>query len=377
MMRRVHKFTVMLDADDVLLSCIGQAVEWANRDYNFNPPLAIDEVTQWDPSGKRTDVIFRYFKREDFFEAQQPLEGAKEFVRKLSKIAEVFLVTAIPAEFTGIRFKQLKRFFKEIPEKNFIPAYRKDVVQADFLLDDGAHNILASNATYPVLLRRPWNQHMTGILAVNNYDEFLNLFTVICNSYSPKQPSFRSPTILALVAPSASGKTAIAEELIKNPGIEKPKSTTTRDPRLGEDPNSYHFVSDEEFERLKKNNELAEFSTYANAQYGSEITSINEILDHGRHCVIPIDISGAMALKMQYRTVLIYIKRNKEDIYKSMIQRINDGMMAEKDFLNRMLAIDAEKKNEQLCDYVVDNDDTIESAADSILEVLRLKQKEE
>lgn len=373
MMRRVHKFTVMLDADDVLLSCIGQAIEWANRDYAFNPPLAIEEVTQWDPSGKRTDVIFQYFKREDFFEAQQPLQGAQEFVRKLSKIAEVFLVTAIPAEFTGIRFKQLKRFFKEIPEKNFIPAYRKDVVQADFLLDDGAHNILASNATYPVLLRRPWNQHMTGILAVNNYDEFINLFDVICDSYSSRTPSFRSPTILALVGPSASGKTAIADELVMNQKIEKPRSVTTREPRQGESPEAYHFTSDEEFEMMKRKGELAEFSSYANAQYGSEIASINEILRAGKHCVIPIDISGAMALKMQYRTVIIYVKRNKEDIYMSMVKRMKDGNTTDKDYVKRMLAIDAEKKNEQLCDYIVDNDDTVESAADSILEVLRLK----
>lgn len=373
MMRRVHKFKVMLDADDVLLACIGQALEWANRDYNFNPPLTIDEVTQWDPCGKRTDVIFQYFKREDFFEAQQPLEGAQEFVKKLSKIAEVFLVTAIPAEFTGIRFKQLKKFFKEIPEKNFIPAYRKDVVQADFLLDDGAHNILASNATYPVLLRRPWNQHMTGILAVNSYDEFLNLFEVICDSYSPRTPSFRCPTVLALVAPSASGKTAIADELVKNPKIEKPKSVTTREPRQGEDLNAYHFTSDERFEEMKKNGELAEFSSYANAQYGSEISSINEILRAGKHCVIPIDISGAMALKMQYRTVIIYVKRNKENIYMSMAQRMKNGVSSDEDYVKRMLAIDAEKNNEQLCDYIVENDSTIENAADSILEVLRLK----
>lgn len=54
---------------------------------------------------------------------------------------------------------------------------------------------------------------------------------------------------------------------------------------------------------------------------------------------------------------------------------MDDGMITEDDFLNRMLAIDAEKKNERLCDYVLDNDGTIESAADSILEVLRLKQK--
>ena len=46
------------------------------------------------------------------------------------------------------------------------------------------HNVFRSNAAYPILMRRPWNQHATGMLAVNTYDEFLKLVEVITKSYS-------------------------------------------------------------------------------------------------------------------------------------------------------------------------------------------------
>ena len=47
---------------------------------------------------------------------------------------------------------------------------RKDKLDVDILFDDGMHNILKSNAAYPILMRRPWNQSASGMLAVNNYD---------------------------------------------------------------------------------------------------------------------------------------------------------------------------------------------------------------
>ena len=362
------RFRVGLDVDDVLLPCVELAVEWANRDYHFEPPITMDEVKTWSKSGTRTD-----FNRLDFFEAQTPLEGAKEFVRKLSKRAEVFAVTAIKPIYMGIRSAQLTKFFPEIPEVNYIPAYRKDVVELDFLLDDGAHNILASNVKYPVLFRRPWNANMTGTLAVNSYDEFLNLIDCIKESYMDNNISFSRPTVIALIGPSGSGKSAIAAELLKNERFDKPVSATTRKPRSGEAENTYHFVTDEEFTQMMHDQKFAETTVYAGKRYGVELASINNVLKNGKHCVIPIDVSGAMALKMQYRTCLVYIKRNRLSIIRTLIQRVMDGQSTPDDVSQRIVALDDEKQNECICDFTLPNDGTLDEAMQRLLHTMRIK----
>lgn len=366
-LKKTHKFKIGLDVDDVLLPCIEQAIEWANRDYSFNPPITMNEIKNWNPCGSRSDVIFEYFKKEEFFRSQKPFPGARYFVKKLSRIVEVFIITAIAPEFTDIRAEQIREFFPDVPRENFIPISRKDVIDLDFIFDDGAHNILASNVKYPVLRRRPWNQEMTGILAANSYEEFLNLVECIQNTYVDESMDFKKPTILALVGPSGSGKSAIASELLKCDKFEAPISVTTRPKRLVDEENRYEHVSEEEFLESLNNGDFAETTVYAGHHYGTKTSSFNDILRRGKHCVIPIDISGAMTLRMQYRTCIIYIKRNRKDVINTLLKRLVENPTSIDDITRRIVSIDDEKKNENLSDFILDNNRNIDDAVYDIL----------
>ena len=117
-MNRHYRMSVALDVDDLLLECIPYAIKLANEKYKFNPPISIHEVNRWGKLGSRADVIFEYFNQAEFYQNQPVIEGAKEFVRKLTKIAEVFISTSIPPEFMGIRAKRLMEEFPEIPVEN-------------------------------------------------------------------------------------------------------------------------------------------------------------------------------------------------------------------------------------------------------------------
>ena len=62
-------------------------------------------------------------------------------------------------------------------------------------------------ALFPVLMRRPWNNDVTGLLSVNNLEDFLQLIHQIKNSIAGITNELHTPAVIALVGPSGSGKT--------------------------------------------------------------------------------------------------------------------------------------------------------------------------
>jgi len=228
---RNFKYSVALDVDDVLMPCVSLACKMVNEKYGTN--LQESDITQWEVGETEYgEKLQEFFQDPEFYKHQVPYEGSQEFVRKLSRKMEIFIVTAVPANVISTRIAQIKKYFPQIETENIIPASRKDVINVDFALDDRSHNILTSNAKYPVLFRRPWNQNITGVLSVQSYDEFLNIIDCVKTSYAEPFIGFSRPTVLALVGPSGSGKTTILDELIKNEKIDKPVSATTRKRRI-------------------------------------------------------------------------------------------------------------------------------------------------
>ena len=369
-MNRKFRLSTALDIDDLLMECIPYAIRLANEKYKFDPPLTIYEVDHWGELGTRADVIFEFFKDPEFFRNQPAIEGAKEFVRKLSEMTEVFVSTSVYPEFMGIRAQRIAEEFPEIPADHVYMGSRKDKIDVDILFDDGMHNVLRSNATYPVLLRRPWNQDATGVLAVNNYDEFLKLVEVISDSYSiRRRKKENNPGILVLVGPSGSGKNEIARELMASTDAFRKLASYTTDGTVGlQGGEWYHYVSLDAFRAMQDSGEVFESTMYAGHCYGSCKSDVREILDSGKHVLTVMDICGAMALKTHFDNVTtVYVKRSK----RSLVAAVLEKNLQNEEKVSRLLALDAETKNEEICDYVVSGDDP-KKAAEQILTGLDL-----
>lgn len=366
-MSRRFRMTTALDVDDVLLECIPYAIKLANEKYNFDPPLTIYEIDRWGKLGTRADVIFEFFT-EEFFRTQPVITGAKEFVRKLSQMTEVFICTSVYPQFMSIRAEVIMREFPEIPPENIYMGTRKEKLNVDILFDDGMHNVMKSNAAYPILMRRPWNQSATGMLAVNNYDEFLKLVEVISTSYSTMRDDNKNPSIVALVGPSGSGKSDIAKILLeKEPRFEKLLSYTTIDPTANTENDWYNYVDKKEFFKMLENNELFESSMYAGHGFGSKKRDVDELLKNKKTVLTIMDICGAMSLKTHYKNVVtVYIKRDKRDLLTSILKKNSSN----EDKVNRIISIDDERRNEEICDFVVENNGDYRLAAEQILELL-------
>lgn len=366
---RNFKYSIALDVDDVLMPCASLMVKKMKELYNID--ITKENIENKDTISKDVlDKIQNLFLQREFYEEQVPYEGAVEFVKKISKKMEIFIVTAIPGIAMDIRVKQIKKFFPEINENNIIPAKRKDIIHTDFSLDDSSKNILSSIATYPVLFRRPWNKNITGVLAVNNYNEFLNIFDNIVTNLTNSYIKFTKPTIIALVGPSGAGKTAILNELIKTGKVESPISVTTR--RKRDEKDNYEFVTKEEFVKMKERGEFLETTYYAGEYYGTKKESVTKILEEGKHVVIAIDIAGALNLRKDFKTVLFYVKRDKRFLIESLTDRLLIGKIQKENFVNRLCSIDMEKRNKDLCDYVIDNNKDIKEVIKNLNKTIKL-----
>ncbi len=368
-MKKKFRLSAALDIDDLLMECVPYAIRLANEKYHFSPPLNIYEVNRWGRLGTRADVIFEFFEDPDFFRTQPVIQGAKEFVRKLSQMAEVFVSTSVYPQFMSIRAQRIMEEFPEIPADHIYMGSRKDKIDVDILFDDGAHNVFASNAAYPILLRKPWNREATGVLAVNTYDEFLKLVEVISNSYSikPAQDVLKDPAVIVLVGPSGSRKNDIARGLEQIADkVERLPSYTTVEQMDVFSMERYKYVSEQEFLEMYQQGEIFESTNYANHFYGSRKTDVEEILSRGHHALTVMDICGAMSMKTHFPNVVtIYVKRDHYDILTDILEK----EISTHDKVSRLLALETERKNAEVCDYVVEfksRDEAVRQIAETL-----------
>ncbi|MBQ8717540.1 MAG: hypothetical protein IJY43_06860 [Clostridia bacterium] len=360
-----YRLQIGLDVDDVLYDCNGYALEWLNREEQIDPPLRVYDIHSWGEGNN--EVInrrIRYFSNPDFVASQPILKGAKEFVRDLCDVAEVFFVSAVPPACMSARALRLRKDFPEVPSENILLGTRKDLVRLDILLDDGAHNISHSPATYPVLFRKPWNNHLSGLLSVNTYADFLHLVEILREASAAPKPDVSKGGVICLVGPTGSGKNEIATALVREYGMKKPISATTRPRREGESDTDYRFLTKEAFLAEAEVGAFLETTVYSGYHFGTAAAELDRVVEAGEIAVLPIDICGALTLKNRYRSKakLIFVRRRRESVILDIVSRT----LAPRDKTCRILSLDDEYRNEELCDLTVGADGGAAEAAEAI-----------
>lgn len=115
--------------------------------------------------------------------------------------------------------------------------------------------------------------------------------------------------LIIISGPSGSGKGSIVKELIKSPNYYVSVSTTTRKPRIGEQEGvNYFFKSEDEFFKLRDNNELLEWAKFCDNFYGTPKQNVESQLKEGKDVILEIEVQGALSVKQIYpNSVFIFV----------------------------------------------------------------------
>ena len=164
--------------------------------------------------------------------------------------------------------------------------------------------------------------------------------------------------MIVLSSPSGAGKTTLSKLLSKQNNYYISVSHTTRKPRINEiDSQDYHFVSEEEFKSLIKNNEFLEYAKVFNNYYGTVKSPVINNLDKGKKLIFDIDWQGTEQIKekkLQYKLITFFILPPSKKV---LFERLSNRDMKDKLIVEeRMQQFSKDVLHWNNYDYVVIND---------------------
>ena len=186
---------IVVDMDEVMAQFVAKVLRRWNALSGKN--FTRDDITSWrmeevlgaDHLGRTAEGLIDEWLAEDgFFEDLDPVPGAIEAVNKMRAHGyDVVFATSIPEvavhSYTGKR-RWLRKHFPHMSMKDMIAVSRKELIDGDILIDDGAHNIedwVKARKEGAVIFDAPWNRHIGNYLhgihvyRAMNWNDALNI----------------------------------------------------------------------------------------------------------------------------------------------------------------------------------------------------------
>jgi len=179
------------------------------------------------------------------------------------------------------------------------------------------------------------------------------------------------PKLFVISAPSGSGKTTIARELLKrHPDMLFSVSATTRPKREFEtEGTDYFFLSKKQFEEYIHRGRLVEWEQIYGDYYGTLTSEVDKALQQGKSMLFDIDVKGALSIKRHYpqESMLIFIKPPSIEV---LTERLTNRKTENPDaMLRRLERVPMELEQAKEFDVCVVNDD-LTKAVNAIDEII-------
>tara|TARA_Y100000741_G_scaffold344056_1_gene308332 strand:- start:1584 stop:2207 length:624 start_codon:yes stop_codon:yes gene_type:complete len=164
--------------------------------------------------------------------------------------------------------------------------------------------------------------------------------------------------LIVFSAPSGAGKSSLIKNIIeKSTGdIELSISATTRPPRDGEEHGrDYFFISDEEFNELRRSDSFIEHANVHDYQYGTLKSFVDEKIQNGISIILDIDVQGFNLIRnaIEHNLSIFIIPPSIKELRKRLTSR---GLDSSDVIEKRLSNAKTELKYAEQYDYIVLND---------------------
>jgi guanylate kinase len=185
-----------------------------------------------------------------------------------------------------------------------------------------------------------------------------------------------NPLVVVVSGPSGVGKDAILNQMKERSYPFFFMTTfTTRKKRANEvDGRDYHFISEDEFQKLLNTDGLLEWAKVYGNYYGVPKSPIKQALAEGRDTIIKVDIQGAQNIKKVLpEAIFIFIMPPSTEELSIRLSKRRTETPA--DLNLRLKTAETELSQIALFDYSVLNPcDNVESAVQDILSILKAEK---
>ncbi len=171
----------------------------------------------------------------------------------------------------------------------------------------------------------------------------------------------KAPMII-IAAPSGAGKSSFVKKIIAE--LEDLRDTityTTREMRRGESEGEpYHFVSQEKFNQLIKEDFFVEWAQVHGNLYGTPLYQIEEAWEEGKTVIMDVDVQGAKTFKSKYpeAATIFIIPPSIQELRRRVVDREGEPPA---DLELRMKNAEVEMAHADSFDHQLVNDDFEES----------------
>jgi guanylate kinase len=186
----------------------------------------------------------------------------------------------------------------------------------------------------------------------------------------------RRGLLFVLSSPSGAGKSTIARMLLEtDSGVAMSVSATTRPKRVGEvEGRDYHFVTDDEFDRMLATGAFLEWANVFGYRYGTLRNEVLKVIEDGRDVLLDIDWQGTQQLKQVDPDIVrvFILPPSMEELERRLRSR---GTDSEEVIQRRMARATAEISHWAEYDYVLinNNAEKCRELVHNILKAERLK----
>lgn len=189
-------------------------------------------------------------------------------------------------------------------------------------------------------------------------------------------PIHRRGLMLILSSPSGAGKTTLTRDLLQDRDLDLTLSisVTTRPRRTSEvDGIHYRFVTHEDFEKLRAQDDLLEWAEVHGNFYGTPKTPVQKVLAQGRDMLFDIDYQGTQQVRKKAGadTVTIFIlPPSMRELRARLERRAEDSADV---IAKRLENARHEIERWKMYDYVIVNED-VQRALSEVKAILLAEQ---